>query len=175
MNGAIFYSSKYGSTKQYAYWIGEATDLPVFDTQYFHVDPAEFDFLILGSPIIYYRLSIRKWVRNHLQKIKDKPIIFFSVSGTGAGDKLNHWIAKSLPMDFISQMYHVALKGRQIPEELTLYDRIMLKVGAIFNTDPIARKQELRGFDFMDKSSIEPIVRQIQQFSKEAMLVDGKG
>lgn len=31
MNGAIFFASKYGSTAQYAEWIAEATDLPMFD------------------------------------------------------------------------------------------------------------------------------------------------
>jgi hypothetical protein len=33
MKGAIFFSSKYGSTAQYANWIGEATGLPVFDVK----------------------------------------------------------------------------------------------------------------------------------------------
>jgi len=30
MNGAIFYSTKYGSTAQYAQWISEATGPPAF-------------------------------------------------------------------------------------------------------------------------------------------------
>ena len=61
-------------------------------------------------------------------------------------------------------MNHVALRGRQIPEELTWYDRMMLKIGALTNKDPEAREQELKGFDFMDKSSIEPILKLAQQF-----------
>ena len=29
MNGAVFYATKYGSTAEYAKWIGDATGLPI--------------------------------------------------------------------------------------------------------------------------------------------------
>ena len=63
MNGAIFFSTKYGSTAQYAKWIGEATGLPVFNVKDSKADPSKYDFLILGSPVIYYKLIIHKWVK----------------------------------------------------------------------------------------------------------------
>jgi len=159
MKGAIFYSSKYGSTAQYASWIAESTGLPVFDAIDGHGDPYKYDFLILGSPIIYFKLIIRKWLKEHWTEIKQKPILFYSVSGSPAGKKLNNWISKSLPQEQISQMHFVYLQGRQIPKELTLFDRTMLQVAGFFNPDREAGKQESEGFDFMDKSSIEPIVK----------------
>ncbi len=164
MTGAIFFSSKYGSTAQYANWIGEATGLSVFDVKSSNADPSKYDFLILGSPVIYYKLTIHKWVKRHLVSIDSKPIIFFSVSGAPAGPKLDGWIADSLPENFISKMNHVALRGRQIPEELTWFDRMMLIIASLTNKDPEARKQEFEGFDFMDKSSIEPILKLVEQF-----------
>jgi menaquinone-dependent protoporphyrinogen IX oxidase len=170
MDGAIFFSSKYGSTAQYANWIGQATGLPVYDVKYNNTDLSEYDFLILGSPIIYYKLTIHKWVKKHLAKLADKPIIFFSVSGAGAGSRLDGWIADSLPKDFISRMHHVALRGRQIPEQLSFYDRMMLKIAGMANKDPVARKQELEGFDFMDKSSIAPILKLVGQFQLSKVL-----
>ena len=172
MNGAIFFSSKYGSTAQYANWIGQATGLPVYDIIYNNVDLSEYDFLILGSPIIYYKLSIHKWVKRHLARLADKPIIFFSVSGAPAGSKLDGWIADSLPEDFISRMYHVALRGRQIPKQLSWYDRMMLKIAALANKDSEARKQEFEGFDFMDKSSIEPILKLVGQLQRSKVVVE---
>jgi len=63
----------------------------------------------------------------------------------------------------ISSMKHVALRGRQKPEELSWYDRQMLKIAAKANKDPQASKEEREGFDYMDKSSIEPIVKMAQQ------------
>jgi len=164
MKGAIFYSTKYGSTAEYAKWISLATGLPIFNVKDKEADPSKYDFLILGSPIIYYKLTIHKWVKKHLQQIDKKPIIFFSVSGAPAGAKLDGWIADSLPKYFIILMHHVALQGRQIPEQLTLYDRTMLKIASMFNKDPKARKEEFEGFDFMDKSSIKPIVELVEQF-----------
>jgi len=163
MNGAIFFSSKYGSTGEYARWISEATGLPVFNIKD-APDPSKYDFLILGSPIIYYKLSIHKWVKKHLKNIDNKPIIFFSVSGAPAGEKLDGWIANSIPKYFIIHMNHVALQGRQIPEQLTLYDRMMLKIAGMFNKDPKASKEESQGFDFMDKSTIQPIVEMAKEF-----------
>ena len=84
MKGAIFFSSKYGSTAQYAQWIAEATGLPTFDIGKARARLSEYDFLVLGSPIIYYRLIFHKWVKANLATIMNKPTILFSVSGAGA-------------------------------------------------------------------------------------------
>lgn len=166
MKGAIFYASKYGSTAQYAYWLSEATGLPVFNIKDKKANPTTYDFLILGSPILYFRLSIRNWVKKYLPFILYKPIIFFSVSGSPAGSRLNGWIEKSLPGEFISKMDHFALRGRQIPANLSVFDRMMLRVGALFNRDSESREQEVHGFDFMDKDSIAPIVAKAQSFQQ---------
>ena len=164
MNGAIFFSSKYGSTAQYANWIAEETGLPIFDLKDSTADPSDYDFLVLGSPIFYYKVYNRKWLKKNLNNIKNKPVIFFTVSGAPSGGKLDRWIADCLPAEFISQINHIALRGRQKPEELTWWDRSMLKIGAMISKDPEVRKQELDGFEFMDKSSIDPILKLIRRF-----------
>ena len=63
MKGAILYVTKYGSTAEYADWIGKATGLPVFDARSDEADPAAYDFLILATPVIYYKLLITDWVQ----------------------------------------------------------------------------------------------------------------
>ena len=40
----------------------------------------------------------------------------------------------------------------------------MLIIGAMKNPDPVASKEELHGFDYMDKTTIDPIVQFAQQF-----------
>lgn len=172
MKGGIFFASKYGSTAEYAKWISEATGLPVLNAKDKKADPSKYDFLILGAPIIYYKLLNRKWINTYWPKIKDKPMILFTVSGAPAGDKLNKWIANSnLPKEFTSKVMHIALRGRQIPKELTFYDWLMLKIAGLNNPDPVARQEELKGFDYMDKSSIEPIVRLVEKFQSSEVLV----
>ena len=163
MNGAIFFTSRYGSTAQYARWIGDATALPVFDIADANADPSRYEFLVLGCPVIYHTLTIRKWVKRNLEQIDTKPIILFTVSGAPAGQKLNGWIADSLPGHFIARMNHVALLGRQNPNDLNWFDRIMLVIGGLMNRDPVASREEMKGFDYMDKSSIEPVVKLVQQ------------
>lgn len=93
------------------------------------------------------------------------------MSGAGAGAKLDVWISRSLPEDFISKMNHVALLGRQNSKELTLYERLMLNIGTMMNPDPVARKEELKGFEYMDKSSIEPIVKLAKLFQQKQVPV----
>lgn len=167
MNGAIFFSGKYGSTAQYAKWIGEATGLSVFDVRESLADPSDYEFLVLGSSVMIYRLSISNWLHARLSGIENKPVLLFTVSGAPAGKKLAGWVANSLPASLHSRIKHVALGGRQIPAELTRWHRLLLKVGARFSSDPEVRKQELEGFDFMDKSDIEPIVTWVRQRQSE--------
>jgi menaquinone-dependent protoporphyrinogen IX oxidase len=163
VNGAIFFSGQYGSTAQYANWIGEATGLPVFDVKDANADPSKYEFLILGSSVIVYRLTIRKWVKANRARIENKPTILFTVSGAPAGPKLDGWVAASLPQTLLTQMEHVALRGRLNHAEISWWIRMILKMGAWMNTDPQARREELEGFDYVDKSNIEPILQLAEQ------------
>ena len=158
MNGAVLYATKYGSTAEYADWIGAASGLPVFNVGKEDVDPEKYDFLILATPVIYYKLLITDWVQKKLSKLNGKSIIMVTVSGAPAGPKLDAWIGDSLPTDFVANAKHVPLRGRQIPRELTWFDRAMLIIAAWKNPDPVASEEELKGFDYMDKDSIAPVV-----------------
>ena len=158
MKGAVFYATKYGSTAEYAEWIGAETGLPVFDVRSDGVDPETYDFLILATPVIYYKLLITDSVQRNLTKLDGKPIVMVTVSGAPPGPKLDAWVGDSLPADFIANAEHVALRGRQVPAELSWFDRAMLIIAAWKNPDPVASDEELNGFDYMDKDSIAPVV-----------------
>ena len=51
-NGAIFYASKYGSTEQYAHWIADELDIPVFDIRRDPETPAAYDFALIAVPAL---------------------------------------------------------------------------------------------------------------------------
>ncbi|MCK8462417.1 flavodoxin domain-containing protein [Aliiroseovarius sp. S1339] len=163
MNGAIFYASKYGSTREYADWIADATGLPVYAIDAHEADPADFEFLVLGSPVIYYKLIFSKWVRRHLDAVLNKPTVLFTVSGAQAGKKLDGWIKDSLPPSLIRHMHHVALRGRQNRQRLTWYDWFMLTIAGLLNRDRQAAREEVQGFDYMDRDSIQPVVDLIKE------------
>jgi len=166
MDGAVLYVTKYGSTAEYANWIGQATGLPIFDVRKEDIDPSKFDFLILATPVIYYKLLITNWVQRNLSKLDRKPIIMVTVSGAPPGPKLDAWVGDSLPADFIANATHVGLRGRQIPGDLSWFDRAMLIIAAWKNPDPVASREELKGFDYMDKDSIAPIVTLANQYKQ---------
>ena len=168
MNGAIIFSGRYGSTGQYSRWISEATGLPVFHVADASADPSAYDFLVLGSSVIFYRATIRKWVKAHLPDLRGRPLILFTVSGAPPGPKLDGWIASSFPEELLDRMQRVALRGRLRHEDVSWWLRIMLRIGALLNRDPEARKDEMHGFDYMDRSSIEPIVRLVQRCQSSA-------
>ncbi len=164
MKGAIFFSGKYGSTEQYSKWIGDATGLPVFDINDPKGDPSKYDYLVLGSSILYFKLSIKKWVREHFKTLDGRAVVLFSVSGAGPSAKLNRWVANSMPAALLSQMKHIALRGRLDHSKVSWWVRQSLYIASLFNPNPEASKDERYGFDYMDKSSIEPIVKMIQQY-----------
>ena len=171
MNGAIFFSGKYGSTEQYANWISEATGLPVFDIKDPNADPSKYEYLILGSSILYFKLSNRKWVKENLTTLKGRSKILFSVSGAGASRKLDRWVTRSLPATLLSQMEHVALRGRLDHSKVSWIIRAILWVGSLFNSDPDGSKDERYGFDYMEKESIKPILRLVEQFKHREVSV----
>jgi len=167
MKGAIFFSGKYGSTKQYAKWIGKTTGLDVHNINDPTIDPSAYDFLVLGSSVLYFKLSIRHWVKKNYAKLDGRAKILFSVSGAGPSDKLNNWVRNSFPAALLSQVQHVGLRGKLDHSMVSWPVKLMLYIGSLFNTNPDASKDERYGFDYMDKSSIEPIVKLIQQLQLE--------
>ena len=171
MNGAIFFSGKYGSTEQYSKWISEATGLPVFDINDSKADPSAYEFLLLGSSIHFFKLTNRNWLKANLSKLKGRSKILFSVSGAGASRKLERWVANSVPSDLLSQVEHVALRGKLDHTKVSWWVRAILWVGSLFNPDPEGSRDERYGFDYMDKSSIEPIVRRVEQLQSKSSIV----
>ena len=163
MKGAIFYSGKYGSTKQYAQWIGEASGFPIFDIKDPGSDPSKYELVILGSSIIYFKLSIRKWLSENLSALKGRSKILFSVSGAGPSAKLNRWVANSLPVGLADEVEHIALRGRLDHSKVSWWIRSILWMGSLFNPDPEASKDERYGFDYVDKDSIEPILKLVEE------------
>ena len=165
MKGAIFYSGQYGSTAQYADWISEATGLPVFNIRHADADPSKFDFVVLGSSVIIYKLTIRKWVTKHLPALLNRPVLLYTVSGAAPGPKLDGWVHDSLPASLVSKAERFAFQGRLDMQSLGWWTRTVLKIGAMMNTDPEGRKDEIHGFDYMDKSAIDPLVARISELT----------
>lgn len=85
--------------------------------------------------------------------------------------KLDGSIKISLPEALIAHTTHIALRGRQKPKELNLFDRIKLIIDSLNNPDPVTSQEELKGFDFMDKSGIEPNISLIEKLQSDERII----
>lgn len=171
MTGAIYFSGKYGSTEQYGKWISEATGLPIFNIKDEYPDPRDFDFVVLGSSILYFKLSNRHWVKDNLNALKGRTKLLFSVSGAGPGDKLDRWVSRSLPQDLLAQIKHIGLRGKLDHSKVSGWVRMMLWIGSLFNSSKEGSRDERYGFDYMDKSGISPIVEMVEELKLREIVV----
>lgn len=168
MKAAIFFSGKFGSTEQYSQWLSEATGFPVYDLTEQSYDPEDYDLLILGSSIIIGKLSITKWLKAVWPRIKSKPIVLFTVSGTEPGHpNLKKWLNDSLSEEILEPIHYVALRGRLNPQELSWWTRLLLKLGSWAEKDPDTKKRMAEGFDYMEKANIKPILEWVEQHGGE--------
>ena len=55
-------------------------------------------------------------------------------------------------------------KERLDHSKISWWLRQILWIGSLINPDPEARKDERHGFDYVDKESIEPILKLVRQF-----------
>ncbi len=159
LRGAILFMGKYGATRQYADWIGEATNLPVFDLDREQPDLADLDFLILGSSVYLSKLYLRHWLRDNWPAIKDKAVMLFSVSGSAADHPdLEAALNASLTPEMRQTMEYVPLRGRLDHQQLPWWLRPVLKLAGRMQKDEETRDRMIHGFDKMDKNKIGPIV-----------------
>lgn len=73
MNTIVIYKSKYGSTKQYANWIGEALSCEVADAKSISVsDLLKYDRIIYGGGLYAEVIAGVTLITKNIEKLKDK-------------------------------------------------------------------------------------------------------
>ena len=166
MKAGIFYHGHYGSTRQYAQWLANDTGYPIYDVRNNDIDPSDFELLILGSSVRINKLTIKKWINKNWPKIRDKKIIFYSVSGTAPGHPdLQKYLKESLPPEMIDRMDYIPLRGRLNVKEVSWGIRLLLWFGSLVERDPEAKQRMRIGFDFVDEQNIKPLIRLIASYA----------
>jgi hypothetical protein len=164
MRLAICYAGKFGSTRQYAQWLAEATGAPVFDLGREDPDLTDYDALILGSSIIVMKPTIKDWLTDNWPRLRDKHVLLFTVSGTEPGHpNLDRWLHNHLPAEILDSVDYVPLRGRLHIPELPWLVRTSLWIGSLIESDPMAKRRMREGFDFMDRSSLDLILEWVEK------------
>lgn len=168
-NGAVIFAGKYGSTQQYAEWIGEELGIPVFDINKTNPNLEKYDTLILGSAIYIGKYFIKKWMDRNWRILANKKIILFTVSGTPPNHpEIQKYFDLNISKNRQEKIEYFPLRGRLKIEDLNWFMRLFLKLGAMVEKDVEARKRMKEGFDFVSKKNIEPVV----EACRELMVID---
>jgi menaquinone-dependent protoporphyrinogen IX oxidase len=168
MKGLVIYKGKYGTTKQYAMWIGQELQLSVASADRFPIDELpKYDYFILGSSVYIGQLEIRNWVKKNFKILQNKKIFFFQVAGSPPEqmEKRASYNKASLSPDFLKKIQVYYLPGRMIMRNLSAWDRFMLKMGARLTKDPVEKKRMLTDFNDVKKETIDPLVKSVRNFT----------
>lgn len=90
----ILYTSKTGSTKQYAQWLHEEfSESDLFDLNNFDFEKVkDYDLIIIGSPVLGGMFLSTEVLMKHVEKLKDKKVFLM---GVGAVPESEKWSIKS--------------------------------------------------------------------------------
>ncbi len=164
MNGIVVYGGKYGSTKKYAEWIAQKsgfTAMALKETT--SGDLAKYDTVVVGGSIKMGKSDAVKWMQKNRTTLTSKTVHLFTVSGAGPDGKdsdknreaaIPEWLAASAS-------YH-AFPGRWNPADGPAFMRWMLNKMAKKETTAGPMTEMARGFDRMDKTSVEPLVEMLR-------------
>ena len=168
MKGLVIYKGKYGTTKQYAMWIGQELQLSVASADRFPVDELpKYDYFILGSSVYIGQLEIKSWLKKNFRILQHKKIFFFQVAASPPEqiEKRESYNKASLSADILKKIQFYYLPGRMIMRNLSAWDRFMLKMGAKLTKDPVEKKKMLTDFNDVKKEKIDPLVKTVRDFT----------
>jgi len=168
MKGIIIYKGKYGATAQYARWLSEELNLPVFSSENSDQENLlAYDLLVIGTSVYIGKLQIASWLKDHLPLIRNKKIFLFLGSATppDENEKLQDYIKSGIPDQIRPNCQVFYLRGKMIVKDLSLKDRLLLKMGAWMVKDPQERKKMLTDFNSVQKENITGIVTAVKKYA----------
>lgn len=131
MKAIVIYTSKYGSTEQYAQWIAEALVCPVKKLPDVNAQElAEYDTIIYGGGLYAGSIAgLKKFVAK-IGPLHDKRLIVFMVGMTNPNEKefYTEVITNGLPTEWQDQVKTFALQGDLLYTKMSWLHKQMMKM-----------------------------------------------
>ncbi len=174
MRALVVYTSKYGSTKQYAEWIAEEIGCKAIPaSSVTAADLAAADLVICGGYLHMGKIIGADFVVRNWDTLQPKMVLFFSVAGAPQHvPERTQWYEDSVPGFIRVNVPHFPLQGRA--QDLDLVDRMlvsvpktMLQLKYWMKRDP-ADKAAIEGFkpfDGVDRESLRPLLAHVHSLS----------
>lgn len=160
------YKGKYGATAQYANWLADDLQIPVWAAFSENNEVlAKCNYIILGSSVYVGQLQLGKWIRSHHSVLQGKKIFLFVVCATPTEEKeiLHMLVQKNIPQDLAHSAEVFFLRGRMAKSQLSIVDRLVLKIGSSLLKDPTARKKMLADFDEVKKENLVELENAVRE------------
>lgn len=166
MQDLIIYRSKYGATKEYADWVGEA--LKTEPTPVSAVKPEMLvyaDRIIIGTPVYLGRMLMRNWIAQNQRYLLDKPVYLFVVCGTpaSASEKTTKIIKDNLPPSVQDKFRIYFLPGRVMPQKLSWIDRVLIRMATRGKKRASASETLTVGVDYVKKENLATMLGTIDR------------
>lgn len=165
MNGIVIYKSRYGSTKQYAQWISEATGFIIMDHE--NVSKSDFetnDTFVICSYINEGQFSLRSMVINNWDILKNKNVYILSASAASPDNKKYAaiYLERSFQPDIREKIKYYPVQGKYIIEKLSSHDRSLLYKAQASIPD-LARKELMFKENFeISKNNVAAIINDLK-------------
>jgi len=168
----VVFESKYGSTRQYAEWIGEALGADVKRASEVRPESlAAYDAVVFGGYLYVGKIVGAEFVTRNWPALEKKKVVVFSSSGSPPGDPaLTAAFEAAFSPAIRARVKYFPLPGRRGRLDLKdsllmLFPRAMLYLAWLSKRDEKSRKEfdgMSRQFDRVDKAAIAPLVREIK-------------
>ena len=168
MKVVVLYKSKYGSTRQYAEWLGESLQAPVFSIDGFSPSElAKYDLVIIGGWIRVGKITCAEFVIQNWEALKDKQVAVYSVSATKPGEpEVLEFYKSSFPDHMREKIRFFPLWGRfqsanTADKFLMLVPKTALRIKLLLAPTEGVRSR-YRGiterFDHVERSALQPLI-----------------
>ena len=131
MKAIVIYKSKYGSTKDYAFWIADAIGCKAIDAKSVKAEDLEgYDTIIYGGGLYAEAISGVTLITKHFDKLKDKKLVVYTTGITPLDcrdyyDKLV--VEKNFKPNMLDNIKVYNFMGKMIIDELSLVHRGAIK------------------------------------------------
>ncbi len=166
MKKLVVYTSKYGSTAQYARWISEDVHADLCPTLECNVERLhEYDTVIFGGYLHMGKIVGIDFIINNWEHLDSKKVIVFTVSGAGPSPTADVYFENNVPEHMRPWITHFAFRGRAQnldwkDRTLIAVPRTLLYVKYLFNPTEETKKayQGFAPFDDVKREHIESLI-----------------
>ncbi|WEK37001.1 MAG: flavodoxin domain-containing protein [Candidatus Pseudobacter hemicellulosilyticus] len=164
MKGVIIYNSKYGATEQYAKWLSESLEWPVYTPETLTYEALEqAETVVVGSSVYVGHLRIKSWLENNMGRLERKKLFFFVVMATPHSERPAQLrcAARNIPANLLRNNNAFFLGGRLIKKRLSWVDRLLVKMGARAEKDPVKRANMELDFDRVQRTDLNGLLQAV--------------